>query len=116
MRNIFGAALLAMILGACGTGGGEARFDAVPVPAEPGLSGSSTTGTPSAARMGSSVARIVDINSAQLDELQSLPDIGRERAQAIVANRPFASIDELVEKRILPQSQFDQINDRIVAR
>jgi DNA uptake protein ComE-like DNA-binding protein len=79
-------------------------------------SGSSTTGTTSPERSGSSVANVIDINSASKTELNSLPDIGAERADAIIANRPFATTEELVEKKILPKNVYDQINDRLVAR
>ena len=78
--------------------------------------GSSTTGTTSPGISGRSVANIVDINSASLQELNSLPDVGDERAEAIIRNRPYKSPDELVSRGILPKNEFDEINDRLVAR
>jgi competence protein ComEA len=39
----------------------------------------------------------VNINTATLVELESIPGIGSARAQQIVARRPFKSVDELVE-------------------
>jgi competence protein ComEA len=37
----------------------------------------------------------VNINSASAEELDALPGIGLSRAQAIIANRPYATVDEL---------------------
>jgi DNA uptake protein ComE-like DNA-binding protein len=78
--------------------------------------GSSETGTTSAAIEGSSTARMVDINSASEQELLSLPDVGRDRAKAIIDGRPYKNIDELLTRGIVPKNEYDEINDRITAR
>ena len=39
----------------------------------------------------------VNINTATLTELESIPGIGPARAQQIVARRPYKSVDELIE-------------------
>jgi DNA uptake protein ComE-like DNA-binding protein len=117
-RKLGAAILFATCIGAA-PAPAQQKTDQAPRPAADAPradSGSSTTGTTSPERSGSSVANIIDINSASKTELNSLPDIGAERADAIIANRPFASTEELVEKKILPRNVFDQINDRIVAR
>ena len=36
-------------------------------------------------------ARIIDLNTASIDELADLPMVGRERAEAIAKARPFRS-------------------------
>lgn len=59
---------------------------------------------------------LVDINSASAQELDKLPGIGPSRAQAIIANRPYKGKDDLVQRKIVPQSVYDQIQDKIVAR
>jgi competence protein ComEA len=56
---------------------------------------------------------MVNINSASLKELDSLPGIGATRAQAIIDNRPYSSFDELVSKKALPKSVFEKIKDRL---
>jgi competence ComEA-like helix-hairpin-helix protein len=56
----------------------------------------------------------VDINSASAQELDKLPGIGQARAQAIIANRPFKSKDELTQRKILPENVYNQIKDKIV--
>lgn len=63
----------------------------------------------------SSVSKLVDINTAPKDELDKLPQIGEARAEAIIKGRPYKAKDELVEKKIIPQSAYDAIKDRIIA-
>jgi competence protein ComEA len=58
----------------------------------------------------------IDINSASAAELDKLPGIGSARAQAIIANRPYKGKDELAQRKIVPQSVYDQIKDKIIAR
>jgi DNA uptake protein ComE-like DNA-binding protein len=57
-------------------------------------------------------AKLVNINTAAVEELNRL---GGRFARASVAGRPYASIDELVSKRVLTRSTFSQIKDRITA-
>jgi DNA uptake protein ComE-like DNA-binding protein len=57
----------------------------------------------------------VDINSASAQELDKLPGIGKARAQAIIAHRPFKSTSELVDRKVIPQNVYNQIKDKIVA-
>jgi len=40
---------------------------------------------------------VVNINTATIAELQTLPGIGEARAQLIVAHRPYESVDALVK-------------------
>jgi competence protein ComEA len=55
----------------------------------------------------------ININKASVTELESLSGIGEKRAQDIVQNRPYASIEELVEKSVISQSLFDSIRETI---
>lgn len=55
----------------------------------------------------------VHINNATLDELDTLPGIGKTTAQKILDNRPFSSIDELISKKILSQNAYNKITDMI---
>jgi DNA uptake protein ComE-like DNA-binding protein len=56
--------------------------------------------------------KLVDINTASGEELNRL---GGRFGRAIVAGRPYASIDDLVSRRVLTRSTFSQIKDQITA-
>jgi DNA uptake protein ComE-like DNA-binding protein len=58
----------------------------------------------------------IDINRAKPEELMTLKGIGEARAAAIVKGRPYARKDELVQKKILPESVYNEIKDRIIAK
>jgi DNA uptake protein ComE-like DNA-binding protein len=59
---------------------------------------------------------LIDINSATLTDLRSLPGIGTVKAREIVAGRPYASVDDLKTRKILPKATYDKIRDRISAK
>ncbi|MGB6837645.1 MAG: helix-hairpin-helix domain-containing protein [Dehalococcoidia bacterium] len=67
--------------------------------------------------LGSSQNELVNINTAPAAVLDSLPGIGEVRSQGIVDSRqrdgPFSRIEELVERKLIPQSVFDQIRELI---
>lgn len=58
----------------------------------------------------------VNINKASSEDLQRLPGITPRIAETIIADRPFESGSELVRRRIVSKSEYDQIADKIVAR
>ncbi len=55
----------------------------------------------------------VSINQASLAELDALPGVGEKRAQSIVEQRPFSTLDELVTKKILPAATFAEIKEQL---
>jgi len=90
---------------------GVVTAQAATQPADSGLllaQASSTNKTPASAR--------IDVNSASADELQTLKGIGPARAEAIIAGRPYSGKDDLVRRKIVPQSVYDEIKDEIIAR
>lgn len=58
----------------------------------------------------------IDINRAKADELMTLKGIGEARAAAIIKGRPYARKDELVQKKIIPESVYNEIKDKIIAK
>lgn len=60
-------------------------------------------------------AGLININSATLEKLDTLPKVGPVTAQKIVSGRPYNKIEELVSKKILGQKTFDGLKDKIVA-
>lgn len=58
---------------------------------------------------------LININSATVNQLDTLPKIGPVTAQKIVSARPYASKEELVSKKILSQKTFDGLKDKIIA-
>lgn len=84
----------------------------------PGHSGTTTAppmGSGSSSSSSTAKAKVIDLNTAGKDELQTLPGIGEARSEAIVKNRPYRSKDELVSKKIVPQNVYDDIKGRIAA-
>ena len=51
----------------------------------------------------------IDINRAAAVELMTLKGIGEARAKAIIKGRPYARKDDLVRKKVVPQSIYDEI-------
>lgn len=55
----------------------------------------------------------ISINSSPKSVLMQLSGIGEVRATKIIENRPYSSVDELVEKMIISQSIFDDNKEKI---
>ena len=72
--------------------------------------------TVKAGAAGSGDTKLVDINSATLTDLRSLPGIGTAYARKIVEGRPYASVDELKARKVLSNGTYDKIRDRISAK
>ena len=56
---------------------------------------------------------IININTASLKELDSLPGIGQIYGQSIIEHRPYSTIEELVSKGSIKQSLLEKIKDKI---
>lgn len=95
MIRTFGSALLAMTLLAAPA----LAQQRAPAPAAPAAQ-----------------SELIDINTATTEQLQVLPGIGPARARDIIAGRPYRGKDELVRRSIIPQSVYDGIQARIIAR
>jgi DNA uptake protein ComE-like DNA-binding protein len=58
----------------------------------------------------------IDLNTASRDDLMNLEGIGEVRADAIIRARPFKAKTELVERRLIPESLYEKIADKVMAR
>jgi len=79
----------------------------VPLPQSPMAEAVSTTGAPSTGLSGQSSAtaagaspsassgELINVNTASLASLEALPGIGPAKAAAIIAERPFGTVEEL---------------------
>jgi competence protein ComEA len=56
---------------------------------------------------------LININSASLGELDTLPGIGQIYGQSIVEHRPYSNIEELLSKGVLKKSVYEKLKDRI---
>jgi helix-hairpin-helix protein len=65
---------------------------------------------------GARTMAVVDLNTAQLADLQTLPGITPEYARKIVAGRPYHSFRDVVEHAGIPQQVVDQISPPAIIR
>ncbi len=56
---------------------------------------------------------IININTASLEQIDTLPGIGQKYGQSIIEHRPYSDKQELVSKGAISQSLFEKIKDRI---
>lgn len=64
---------------------------------------------------GRSDPKVIDLNTATLDELRSFRGIGQMYAEKIVRARPFRVRAELVERQIMPTSVYLAIKHHLYA-
>ena len=70
--------------------------------------GSSASGTAS-----SEVSGKVSINQATQSQLMELSGVGEKRAESIIASRPYQSLDQLIEKEVLTEKLFAEIEQEL---
>jgi competence ComEA-like helix-hairpin-helix protein len=58
----------------------------------------------------------INLNTASLEELESLPEIGPVKAQAIIDERPFSSIEDVMRVKGIKEGTFEVIRDKITVR
>ena len=75
-----------------------------------------TAAKPEVAKPESAKTAQIDLNSATAAELDALPGIGAARSAAIIKGRPYKGKDELVSKKILSESVYAGIKDKVIAK
>ena len=58
----------------------------------------------------------VDLNSATLDVLKTLPGVSAAYAQRIVDGRPYTSKTQLVSKGIVPEGVYRKFQAQVIAQ
>lgn len=69
--------------------------------------------TSSGSIAGASTSSKVNVNTATSEELQKLRGVGTARAESIIANRPYGSVEDLIAKSKLPQSIIEAVKNDI---
>jgi competence protein ComEA len=57
--------------------------------------------------------KAVDLNRASRDELGSLPGMDAQKADRVIAERPYASAHQLVTRHVLTEEEYARIQDRV---
>ena len=71
---------------------------------------------PAATATASKSTELLDLNTATEAQLAELPGIGEAYAKKIIAGRPYKAKDELVNRKIVPESTYKQFSAKVIAK
>lgn len=84
----------------------------IPAAGEQMVTSSDTSSNSSGSVQGVSTG-LVNLNQASEEELDALPGIGPVTAQKIISNRPYANVQDLLNKKAVGASEFTKIKDQV---
>ncbi|WP_246215990.1 ComEA family DNA-binding protein [Microvirga makkahensis] len=91
----------------------QADASASPPPVDTEMTGTvtvaSTSGDPETA------SDLVDLNTASFEQLNTLRNAG-PIGRAIIRHRPYASVEDLVKRKVLRRSVYERIKDQVTVR
>lgn len=77
---------------------------------------STTTTTKQAATANAAPAAKIELNTATIEQLDTLPGIGPAKARAIISARPFQTIEGIKNVKGIGDATYDKLKDRIYIR
>jgi DNA uptake protein ComE-like DNA-binding protein len=60
------------------------------------------------------IVKLIDINTATMDQLLALPGVDYAYCKKIIGGRPYTKLNQLVSKNIIPADTYEKIKDNIV--
>ncbi len=57
--------------------------------------------------------QLINLNSATIEELDQLPGVGQTIANKIITGRPYATLEELLTKKVVNKNVFEKIKNLI---
>ena len=58
---------------------------------------------------------LLDLNSATAAQLRALPGMGDNYVARVIAGRPYSAKNQLVQRGVLPEAEYERIKDFIIA-
>jgi competence protein ComEA len=58
----------------------------------------------------------LDVNTAALSDIEQLPGVTPSMARRIYEGRPYATLDELVERGLLSERELERVRKKITIR